>query len=286
MTLPKFRQIAADYFWGAASVTSRELAQILKAFGAELFFQASHNHTWFLQTNVTTQYAGGFYIFGATANDFAPALNFGTVDSPVSAHIMIVTGALAVDKVTIRVIGTSIDDDGTRTATDTDDIVVAAGTPANSYFESKKFIGQVSIETVGGTPIACNYGWAKYFDMNNTDFVITGFEALWESDSADAASDIELIVHQAVGWTYNAGAPPTVPIVLASRSGDLAPEDKHEVGPGAWKRSNISRRVYGSKAEGLLWRVTSGSTGVGSLSFRSLNLNTTMRKVSQGSLLE
>jgi hypothetical protein len=284
--LPKFREIAADYFWGAAHVTSRELARLLKAFGDELFFQAVHTHSWGSQTNQTTQYVGGFYEFFVGNNDFSPSVNFGTVNSPMSAHIFVVTGAVTVDEVTIRVTGTSIDDNGVRTATDTADIVIPAGTPADSYFEAKKFLGQVAIETVAGTAVQCNYGWSKYFDDGNTDFQLLGFEALWESDSTDATSNIELLHHKATGWTYNVGAAPTPPTPLASRSVDLDPEDVHEVGPGAWKRTNIDTRIQGSKKEGILWRVTSGTTGIGTLSFRLLNIGVDMRNVSQGSLLE
>jgi hypothetical protein len=286
MPLPKFREIARDFFWGAAHITSRELVDLLRAFGDEMFFQAQRAHAWSFQTNTTTQYAGGFYEWAGSVNDFDPSVNFGTANSPKSAHIAIVTGAITVDEVTIRVTGTSIDDNGVRTPADTDDIVIPSGTAANSYFEAKKFIGQVAIETVSGTAISCDYGWAKYFDLNNRDFVLIGFECLWESDSTDSTSDIELLHHKATGWTYGAGGTPTLPTPLATRSGDLNPEDVHEVGPGAWKRSNINQTITGSDTEGVLWRVTSGNTGVGTLSFRILNFDLTVRAISPNSLLE
>lgn len=293
LELPKFREIADRWLVpflepiGQGSwLVHTTVIRVIRALGEEIFFQATHSHNWSFQTNTTTQYVGGFYEFFSGNNDFSPSVNFGTVNSPMSAHIFVVTGAVTVDQVTIRVTGTSIDDNGVRTEADTDDIVIPSGTPADSYFEAKKFLGQVAIETIAGTAVQCNYGWSKYYDDANTDFKVLGFEALWESDSTDSTSNIELLHHQATGWTYNVGSTPTPPTPLASRATDLDPEDVHEVGPGAWKRTNIDTLVQGSNAEGILWRITSGTTGVGTLSFRLLNLDVQMRNVSQGSLLE
>lgn len=229
--------------------------------------------SWTFQTNTAVGYAGGFYEFGASDDSFSPAITFGVANAAVAAHFFVVTGATTVDDVTIRVTGTAVDDDGNRVDPATADIVIPAGTPANTYIETpEKWNGQVSVETVGGTAIQCNYGWSKYHDVGNTDFILVGLEALWESDSTDASSDIELLHHRSTGWTFNAAAPPTPPPPLASRSADFAPEDEHRVGQGAWKRANLSTFINGADSEGVLFRITSGSTGIGSLSFRLLTL--------------
>ena len=236
------------------------------------------------QTNTTVGYAGGFYAFAGTPDDFSPAVNFGAVNGAIAAHPFVVTGAVPGDEVVIRVTGTSITDAGVRIPADTEDRTVSAGTAVNTKVEFKKFLGQVQIETISGTPISCNYGWAKYHDFNNQDFVILGLECIWESDSTDTTSNIELIHHRADGWTYNGGGPPTPPAPLASRSVDYGADNAQFVGEGAWKRSGLSTLVDGRDSEGYLWRVTSGSTGLGSLSFRALSLELSLRKLPPGNL--
>jgi hypothetical protein len=234
--------------------------------------------SWAFQTNEAEQYAGGFYERVEGDNDFAPAINFGVVNSPTAAHFFVVTtGALLAAPVTIRVTGTSITDAGVRTPADTEDLVFSGSVTSGDYAETaKKWIGQVQIETVSGVPFACNYGWAKYHDVGNQNFVVLGIETLWESDSTDSTSDIELLHHRTTGWKFNAAGRADPPGPLAARSTDYAPEDVHRVGPGAWKRADLNTLIAGSASEGILFRVTSGSTGIGSLSFRGLTLEVTI----------
>jgi len=179
---------------------------------ADMTLTTQTSKVWAYQTNtVSAEYIGGFYDFGVSDNDFSPPVSFGVAAKSVAAHLFIVTGAIPVGDVTIRVTGNSINDEGTRVVGDTEDITILSGTAVNTYFEFKKFNGQVDIETVAGTPITCNYGFAKYHDFNNQDFDVTGIEALWLSDANDSASDIELLHHKATGWLFNAAAPPTPP---------------------------------------------------------------------------
>jgi hypothetical protein len=239
-------------------------------------FVAAATPTWSFQTNTATGFAGGFYEFSGTDDDFSPSITWGTVNVAKAAHFLIVTGAVTVGAVTVRVTGTSITDAGVRTAADTEDIVIPDSTAVSSYFETaKKWNGQVTVATVAGTAVTCNYGWAKYFDLQNQNFTVLGLECLWESDSTDSTSDIELIHHQTTGWTFNAGADPTVPTPVATRSGDYGAENTQEVGQGAWKRANLTLSVNGAGSEGIMFRITSGSTGIGNLSFRNMTLQAT-----------
>jgi len=232
---------------------------------------------WTFQTNATIQYIAGFYDFSGTDDDFSPSINWGVAGVGVAAHFMIVTGAVAVDRVVVRVTGTSITDLGVQTGGDSEDIVIPEGTPVNSFFEtSKKWNGQVTVETISGTPVTCNYGWDKYHDHGNIDFTVDGLECLWESDATDNGSNIVLIHHKADGWTFNAGADPDPP-VLASRNADHPGMTTHRVGSGAWKRTNIDQLIRGSKSEGVLLCVQSGSTGLGSLSFRLMTIELSLR---------
>lgn len=235
--------------------------------------------SWTFQTNEAVQYVGGFYDFSGTDNDFSPSVNFGDPNYGKAAHVLFVLGGATVDELTIRVTGTSITDGGVQTPADTEDIVIPSATPLNSYFEtSKKFNGQVTISVVSGTPVTMNYGWAKYHDFANQNFKVTGLECVWESDSTDSGSDIQLIHHKATGWTFNVGADPTPP-ALAARSIDHAGNDTHAVGPGAWKRTNLDQLVNGADSEGILFCIASGSTGLGSLSFRLLTCEVSLELV-------
>jgi hypothetical protein len=276
--VPKLGQVPADFFDAAGKLTSGELAALLNQLYQEVRHASSGGGgvTWTAQTNGAVEYAGGFYQFNSGSNSFSPSITFGAVNVAKAAHFAVVTRALTVDEVRITVTGSSINDNGERVGADSQVIVIPEGTPANSYFETpKKWNGQVTVETTAGTPIQCNYGWTKYHDVNNQDFVVSGLECLWESDSSDSGSDIELIHHKATGWTFNGGGEPSPPIASA-RSIDHGPDIVHEVGPGAWKRSNLNIEVNGEDSEGILFRVTSGSTGIGSLSFRLLTLQVSL----------
>lgn len=232
---------------------------------------------WAFQTNETTQYAGGFYEFSGTDDDFNPSITYGDASTSKAAHFMIVTGSATVDQLTVRVSGTSVTDAGVQTGSDSEDIVIPTSTPANSFFEtSKKWNGQVTVEAVAGTSVTCNYGWDKYHDVGNTDFQVAGLECLWESDSSDSGSDIALIHHKATGWTFNAAADPTPPAPIAVRSVDHSGNNGHSVGPGAWKRTNLSVAIAGSQSEGILFCITSGNTGIGTLSFRQMTCEVTL----------
>jgi hypothetical protein len=240
----------------------------------------SSTKTWSFETNNTgADYIGGFYDFATTDDDFSPSINFGDVNRSVAAHFMIVTGAITVDQVQVTVTGTSITDAGVRTASDTEIIIIPISTAVDTYFEtSKKWNGQVSVETTAGTAVTCNYGWCKYHDSGNTDFTLTGLEALWTSESTDTASDLAVLHHKATGWTFNAGSTPTPPTALARRSTDHGVENGHQDGaPGAWKRTNINQAIAGSASEGLILEVTSAQAGVGNQSFRQLNFEISVK---------
>lgn len=237
--------------------------------------------SWPFATNSSVQYAGGFYDFASADNDFDPSITFGAVNVGIAAHFAIITGAIAGTDIQVQITGTSITDGGVQSGADTEIIDIPSGTPANSYFEtSKKWNGQITIETITGTPITCNYGFVKYHDVVNQRFRIFEFEAVWESDSTDSSSDILLLHHRATGWTFNSGAEPTQPTALAQRSVDYAGNNTHRNGPGSWKRAaEIPVDIRGDLGEGILYRVESGNTGVGTVSFRILSLETLVRIV-------
>ena len=239
-------------------------------FGFETDGQGGHTRNWAFSTNATDGWAGGFYEFDSGNDDFSVAATWGTAGKSYAAHVGFVQGAVSANEITIRVTGTSIDDATGETLADTEDIVISAGA-ANRYFETaKKWNGQVTIVTIAGTAVAFNHGWVKYWDHQNRDFVVTGLEALWDSDSASPGSDIALIHHSSAGWTYQASGGPLHSHV-AERSADHT-DDDNDLGYGAWKKTGLSVAVNGRNSEGILFHITSAGTGLGSQSFRSLNL--------------
>ena len=228
---------------------------------ADSFHTHSHSSekTWAFTSpagSSGTFYFDGYYLFASSNNDFSPSTTLGSANNPYSAHFMIVLGEITVDELTIRVSGTTIDDNGTRTASNTADIVIPNATAANSYFETpEKWIGQVSIEAVSGTAKNCNYGFCKYWDNQNSDFTVTGLETTWLAGANDTGADIRLLHHKATGWTYNAGAEPTPPTAIAAMATDLVTEKNLVNGQeGAWKRTNLSTDIEGSGSEGIIWQ--------------------------------
>ncbi|KKL65014.1 hypothetical protein LCGC14_2159230, partial [marine sediment metagenome] len=207
-----------------------------------------------------TNYIGGFYKFGATDNDFNPSITFGTANVSYAAHFFLVQAAGAsggVDTV-IRVTGTTINDQGTRaTAVDIDITVDDAGSAGTYYETPEKWLGQVTIAKQSGPDLLCNYGFAKYWDNNNTDFRVTGVEATWLGAKNDAAPDIQLHHHKATGWTYNAASEPSPPAHIASMATDHNTEIAIATAQeGAWKRDNLSTDIMGSTNEGTLIELT------------------------------
>jgi hypothetical protein len=203
-----------------------------------------------------TFYTGGYYIFGGSSNDFDPSINFGTANSSYAAHVMFVVGAVTVDELTLRVTGTSITDAGVRSAADTEDVVIPDATAADAYFETaKKWLGQVSIEVVSGTPKICNYGFCKYWDNNNTDMTLLGVEATWLAGATDATPNLSIIHHKATGWTYGVGGTPTPPYVVRMNTDHVTEIQTINGEHGAWKRDNLSTVIDGNDSEGIVIEV-------------------------------
>lgn len=203
-----------------------------------------------------TYYFGGFYQFHTASFTPAAGTNVGTANSAYGAHALVVLGAASTNMV-VRVTGTSITDTATRTTSDTEDIDTSGGS-TNAYYEtSKKWIGQVSYTLQSGTGVIINAGFAKYWDNDNTNFEIVGLEATWLGGAADSGANIELLHHQATGWTYGAGGSPTTPTAVAAMATDYSTESNIVNGEdGAWKRVGLSEPIAGAQSEGLMWRIT------------------------------
>ncbi len=202
-----------------------------------------------------TFWIGGFYKFAGSDDDFFPgAVTFGTANASYDAHFFVVLGATAVDEITITITGTTVDDQGTRAEAATVTLTIPNGSNVNDYFETpEKFVGQVSVQVTAGTAKTCNYGFAKYWDNLNTDFVVTGVEATWLGGATDTGADIHVHHHRPTGWTFNSGAEPTTPTAIATMSGDHGTEDNVISGEhGAWKREVLTTTVLGAGSAGVI----------------------------------
>ena len=206
-------------------------------------------------------YSGGFYILGGTANDFNPAVNFGTANGSYAAHFMVVAAAGATDCV-ITIQGTSITDAGVETPGDSQTISLISG-DADVYYETpEKWVGQITVTKTAGTDRLMNYGLCKYWDNMNTDFTVYAFEAVWEAAKTDSGFDVNIIHHGADGWTYNAASEPGLPYInrmsLVHTTARSSIAGEH----GAFKVTSAGVPIIGSGSEGLVFSVTTTSTNV------------------------
>ncbi len=208
-------------------------------------------------------YYGGFYAFAGTADDLSatPATQWGTANSSYAAHFMVVLGATAVDKIVLRVKGTRITDTGARTANYEATLAIPNAATANNMYETpEKFIGQVTAKVISGTAKNVNYGFTKYWDNNNNNFTVKGFETTWLGGANDGAANMEILHHKNTGWTYNAGAEPDPPTAIAAMNTDHVTEIGVVNGEeGAWKRTNLDVDIDGSLQEGTILRLTNGA---------------------------
>lgn len=166
-----------------------------------------------------TYYAAGFYdapLTDANLDEGSLTQAYGSANVSYAAHAFIVAGgagAVDVGVVGLKVTGTRIEDDGTRTLS-YEDIISADITTLslNEYAEAVKFIGSVTFElyVVSGTPTAYsldfNYGLAKYEDFGNHKFDVKGFEAVGLAGGNDSNFNITLLHHDSTAWIYSAAA--------------------------------------------------------------------------------
>jgi hypothetical protein len=255
----------------------------------ESFVRATGSKSYsFTQANVGAgvYFSGGFYEAPAADLDLdqgSLTANFGSTDVAYAAHAFCVSsgnGTVDAGVVGLRVNGTSITDEGVLTALDTEVLSVdITAEAADSYIETpKKWLGVVEYElyTVSGSPVnfsfSFNYGYAKYEDLANNDFTVTGVEVVGTAAANDTAFNIELLHHQATGWTYSAAAFVAGNGNIAAWTTDMTPRDNLINGqPFAWKRTNLSTFVNGDAAEGILMRITAAQTN----SVQSMDLHIT-----------
>jgi hypothetical protein len=127
------------------------------------------------------------------------------------------------------------------------------------YYETtKKWLGQITYTLTGTTgSYTFNYGFAKYEDFGNRDFTVSDFEIVGLAGATASSLDVELLHHQATGWTYHATAfvpgSSTICDMATDYSGDTSLVSDEYF---AYKRASLSTVVDGSGSEGVLVRMT------------------------------
>ena len=183
------------------------------------------------------------------------------------AHAFLVAAAAGTTDagtVSIVVSGTSITDAGVRATSQSETIVADVTAMAtDAYYETtKKWLGQVTYTLTGAGGAATfaadfNYGFAKYEDFGNRDFVITDFECVFSGGATDTGVNIELLHHKTTGWTYSAAAFVPGAGAIVDCSTDFSTDCKVVSGEEfAYKRAGLSTLVTGSGSEGVLIRLT------------------------------
>jgi hypothetical protein len=247
----------------------------------------------FSQANlgVGLYYLAGFYeavdqSAQTLTNPSGSSLTFGSANVAHGAHYFIVLGAITnpdAGIVAIQVTGNAWNDStgtGAPISNPTTEIIVGTGSTTgiadiselttNQYIETtKKFNGTVTVEVIAEGGLATtwsvefNHGWAKYEDLNNTDFSLTGLEFVGRANSATAGFEIKVYHHNGVGWVFNDGSFIPGGTVYASWQEDLTPDFK--VGatgePFAWKRAGgTGAYIQGSESEGIVISINCPST--------------------------
>ena len=217
--------------------------------------------------------AGGYTASSTEAelDEGSLTVTHGTANGAYGAHAYAVSGGNGStdgSDLVLTVSGTSITDAAVRTPGDSEVVVATATSSAvDTYYEtSKKWNGQVTytLSSSGGSTFNYdfNYGFGKYDDLYNTDFIITDFECAGLADKNDAGFDLELMHHSQTGWTYAATGFVPGNSVLNSMNTDYSTEQNLIVGePFAYKRTGLSHMIDGDMSEGFLIRVTTSVNG-------------------------
>jgi len=240
-------------------------------------------------TSSGVYYQAGFYdapAADANLTNASPTVVFGEANHAYMAHAFAVSGgAGATDgsDLVLTVSGTSLASDGTRTPADSEIVVadcLAGASAVDTYTETpKKWIGSVTytLTSTAGTTFSFdfNYGFCKYEDFGNQDFILRGSENVGLCNASDSGFNIEILHHDASGWTYSAAAFVAGSVAVANMNTDCSTEQDITAGEQfAWKRTGLTHAISGSGSEGLVIRVTTGVNN--SISYMDSHLGVTV----------
>lgn len=225
-----------------------------------------------------TAYLGGFYDAPTTdgfLNQAGPTLTYGTTNVAYGAHAFIVAAGAGTASggsglVEVVVEGTSVQDDGTITPSDSEIIVPSVvGVLTNNYFQTnKKWVGTITykIQPAAGSTqttysFRFNYGLAAYDNFGNRDITIQDFEVNGLCGANDSNFDIRLFQHGSIGWVYSAAAfEPGTNILIAGFRDTYTTNNLIANGqPFRFKRTNLEYNLSSSLNDGYIIRIDTGN---------------------------
>ena len=195
----------------------------------------------------------------------------GTANLAYGAHAFLVAGgAGSVDagSCSIVVSGTSVQDDGTRTTSDTETIVAdITAMTLNAYYEtSKRWVGQITytLTPSGASTYSAdfNYGYGLYETFNAQSVTVDTFEVSGYCAAADSSFTLKLLLHDGTGWTYSAAA--FIPGGTEITSFNTVYSTDDDLGTDAmfgFRRTGLNTAVDGTAGEGIIIQL---DTSVGS----------------------
>lgn len=239
---------------GFASATFKSPSASNGRFHCFGFYDAPATEAALTNASATQTYGTANLAYGAKA--FWVAKEAGTATG----------GTTGTAKITVT--GTSIADNGTRTASDSEIIVAdVTAMTTNKYYETTKYwIGTVTytIATTGDRTTftgSGNYGFAKYFEFFDNKVRLNHFEATGRGGATDTGFDIQLLKHDGTGWTYSAAAFVPGGTVICSLATDYSTEKELSNGKRfAYERYGLNTVIDGSSGtKGVVCRITTSA---------------------------
>jgi hypothetical protein len=216
-------------------------------------------------------YLGGFYKHASGSEDFNPQVVFGEANNPYAAHLYFVAGPVLSGPDTLVCVGVSVADSAAVvTNPDTVLVVFEDGDPENTYKQTaEKWLGAVTITNADGTPRLFNYGFAEYFDNDDTDFIVKSFKSTWVIGSTDENMTVRMYYHGAsASWDYQSDGPAVNQAYEDMQTDYGSLSDGYVGEPGSWEKTKIDSTVAGSDYGGVLVSViTSTSDAISFMNF-------------------
>lgn len=211
-----------------------------------------------------TFYVGGHYDFAAADANLTiggtVVQTFGTAGQAHGAHAFVVASGPGGTDLVLTVTGVSITDAGVKNDADSEILVTDADEAiTDQYFETiKKWLGQITYTLTGASgSFDFNYGFVKYEDFGNRDFIVTDFEGTGEARANETGLNIELLHHEETAFIYHATAFLPNQTALISLATDYGTNNDVANGNSfAYKRDNLSTSINGNNGEGLIIRIT------------------------------
>ena len=226
-----------------------------------------------------SHYFAGFYDAPATHAVLTiggtVAQAYGDAGDIKCAHAFVVAKEAGGADLVLTVTGVSITDAGVKNDADSEVIVADCDTAtADAYYETtKKWLGEVTFTLSGAAgAFTFNYGFCKYEDFGNRDFIVTDLEAVWHGGANETGFDIQLLLHSSAGWTYSAAAFVPGAAAFVSSLTDLSATNDNFADnfDAAYKRAGLSQAVAGSGSEGIVIRVVTAVNA--SISYGDIHL--------------